>query len=368
MAATSLSISDLTFIWPGFQRALVRGRRSRSRSGPHRARRPERVGQIHAAALGSRGGCARSAARSLCRVRWGTCAGSHDQHWDSASTILGIRSTRDALHRIESGAATEPTSTTSAGRYREECAVALLGKLDFRPHRRRASPAGADDRNTLGRRGRIAWTHCGTAARSRRLAARRTDEHLIALRETPYEVVAQFPGGRLVVVSHDRELLDRMDIIAEDGGVRLFGGNFTVYEQTVAAEQEAARAAFRDAKNDVRKQGRELVEARTKLDRRKRYGKKMFEQREPKIVMGLRKMQAEESAYKLRNNHIEKLEEAKATLDEAEKALRDDREIQVDLPATRLYAGQDVIDPDDFPLACGPVVTLKVSGAGNGLP
>ena len=87
----------------------------------------------------------------------------------------------------------------------------------------------------------------------------------------------------------------------------MFGGNFTHYEEIVAAEQEAALAAVRDARSDVRKQSRELVEARDQNRPPQRYGRKMSEQkREPKIVMGLRKWQAQESAGKLRNNHIER--------------------------------------------------------------
>src|SRR5262249_49172296 len=70
--------------------------------------------------------------------------------------------------------------------------------------------------------------------------------------------------------SHDRELLDRVDQIAElrGGEVRWYGGNFTDYEETLAVEQEAAERTVRAAEAGVRRQKRELVETRTKLDRR----------------------------------------------------------------------------------------------------
>ena len=365
MASTSLSISDLTFIWPDGEPLfegvdLVLGQGRTGLVGLNGSGKSTLLRLIAGRLRPERGSVTVSGALGYLRQDLTISTGQR------VDEILGIRGTRDALHRIESGASTESDFDDVGGQWDiEERAVALLGKLGL--GHIVAEPDQLE---------RTIETLSGGEAVLLGLTAELLREPDVLLLDEPtnnldrvarerlYDVVAQFPGT-LVVVSHDRELLDRMDTIAElrDGGVRLFGGNFTVYEQTVAAEQEAARAAFRDAKNDVRKQGRELVEARTKLDRRKRYGKKMFEQkREPKIVMGLRKMQAEESAGKLRNNHIEKLEEAKATLDEAEKALRDDREIRVDLPSTRLYPGQDVIDLDDFPLACGPVVTLKVSG------
>ncbi|MCD2115174.1 ABC transporter ATP-binding protein, partial [Rhodococcus rhodochrous] len=79
----------------------------------------------------------------------------------------------------------------------------------------------------------------------------------------------------------------------------------------VTAEQENALATVRDAKADLAKQSRELIDARTKLDRRKRYGQKMFEnKRVPLIIAQARKRQAQVSAGKLALNHIGKVDDA----------------------------------------------------------
>ncbi|HEX6255526.1 MAG TPA: hypothetical protein VFZ70_06905 [Euzebyales bacterium] len=58
-----------------------------------------------------------------------------------------------------------------------------------------------------------------------------------------YAALVDFPGV-LLVVSHDRTLLERVDAIVElrDGATRVFGGAWSVYDQTVAAEQETAAA------------------------------------------------------------------------------------------------------------------------------
>ncbi|MFF0730194.1 ABC-F family ATP-binding cassette domain-containing protein [Streptomyces chartreusis] len=63
-----------------------------------------------------------------------------------------------------------------------------------------------------------------------------------------YEVLQDFTGC-LILVSHDRALLDRMDRIAElDGGeLRFYGGNFSEYEAAVRAEQEVAEKNVRNA-------------------------------------------------------------------------------------------------------------------------
>ncbi|MGW3437540.1 ABC-F family ATP-binding cassette domain-containing protein [Streptomyces bacillaris] len=159
-------------------------------------------------------------------------------------------------------------------------------------------------------------------------------------------------SGALLVVSHDRELLERVDRIADlrDGSVTWYGGNLSAYEEALAVEQEAAQRMVRAAESDVQRQKRELAEARVKLARRRRYGQKMWDtRREPKVVMGQRKRSAQESAGKHRILHTERLAEARERLDEAESAVRADEEIRIELPATRVHPGSEVLllrDPE----------------------
>lgn len=153
--------------------------------------------------------------------------------------------------------------------------------------------------------------------------------------------------GVLVVVSHDRELLERVDRITElrDGTTRTFGSTYSEYLEQLEAEQEAARRSARSAEADVQREKRQLIEARTKLDRRARYGAKMNAQkREPKVVMNARKREAEVSAGKHRIMQADKLDEARRTLSEAEDAVRDEDRIRVRLPDTEVPAGRTVLD------------------------
>ena len=163
-------------------------------------------------------------------------------------------------------------------------------------------------------------------------------------------------SGVLVVVSHDRRLLDLVDQIADlrAGEVTWYGGTFTEYEQALAVEQEAAERMVRVAEADLRRQKRELADAQLKLARRKRYGQRMWDQRrEPKIVMGARKRAAQESAGKHRILHEERLAEARERLDDAVEAVRDDDEIRVDLPYTAVPPGRTVLTLQDLELAYG---------------
>ncbi|MFF0488116.1 ATP-binding cassette domain-containing protein [Nocardia sp. NPDC004068] len=365
MSTSTVVLSDLTFAWPdgtpvfdGLDAVLGPGHIGLI--GGNGAGKSTLLRLITGELRPARGSITVPGRLGYLRQDLGLAAGQR------VDAVLGIAEVRKALHRIESGAGTERDFDIVGTRWDvEENAIALLGRLGLRYL--------ADDVAQLDRR---LDTLSGGETVLFGLVAELLAEPDVLLLDEPtnnldaaararlYEVIGQFPGT-VLTVSHDRELLSRVAAIAElrGGEIRLYGGDFDAYTAVVEAEQEAARAAIRDARSDVRKQSRELVEARIKLDRRKRYGQKMWEnKREPKIVMGQRKREAQVSAGKLRNNHIAKVEEAKETLTQAQELLRDDREIRVELPGTRVYPGQEVVELDEVRLANGPVVSLTVTG------
>ncbi|WP_062988865.1 ABC-F family ATP-binding cassette domain-containing protein [Nocardia anaemiae] len=362
---TNLSLSDLTFSWPdgtpvfdGLDAVLGPGHLGLV--GGNGAGKSTLLRLIVGELTPARGSITVTGRLGYLRQDLGLGDGQR------VDAVLGIAETRKALHRIESGIGEESDFDIVGAQWDvEESAIALLGRLGLHYL--------ADSTEQLDRR--LETLSGGETVLLGLVAELLRDPDVLLLdeptnnldhvaRQRLYEVIAQF-SGTVLTVSHDRELLERMSTIAElrQGELRLFGGNFSEYERIIEAEQEVARAAIRDARSDVRKQARELVETRIKLDRRARYGQKMFEnKREPKIVMGARKRAAQVSAGKLRNNHIEKLDTAKEQLQQAEDLLRDDRRIRIELPDTGLYPGQDVIDLDEIELACGPTVTLRISG------
>ncbi|MEU1007746.1 ABC-F family ATP-binding cassette domain-containing protein [Streptomyces sp. NPDC005890] len=264
---------------------------------------------------------------------------------------LGIAEQRAALHAIEAGDVAEQHFETLGDDWDvEERALVTLGELGL---------------GHIGL-GRTVGEVSGGESVLLRLAAlllRRPDVLLLDeptnnldlyARRRLYQAVASWPGV-LVVVSHDRDLLDLVDQIAElhSGEVTWYGGNFSAYEEALAVEQEAAERLVRVAEADVRKQQRELADAQVKLARRKRYGQKMWDsKREPKIVMGARKRAAQESAGKHRIMHQERLAEARERLDEAVEAVRDDDEIRVELPYTAVPPGRQVLTLENLQTAC----------------
>ncbi|MFC4060131.1 ABC-F family ATP-binding cassette domain-containing protein [Planomonospora corallina] len=284
----------------------------------------------------------------------------------SVSDLLGITAKRRALLALERGEAAEHELAEHFAAIGDDWDVEERARAEL-------------DRLGLGHVGldRPTATLSGGEAVLTALAAlllRRPDVLLLDeptnnldldARRRLYAAVESY-GGVLVVVSHDRALLELVDTVADLGGgaVRLYGGNLTAYEEMLAAEQEAAERMVRVAEADVRRQKREWEEAQVKLARRVRYGDKMNEQkREPKIIMNERKRQAQVAAGKHRNLHAGRLAEARERLGEAAAAVRDDPVIRIELPETAVPAGKTVLTATGLRTASGGAVEeLAVRG------
>ncbi|MFC9755768.1 ABC-F family ATP-binding cassette domain-containing protein [Streptomyces sp. NPDC056921] len=277
---------------------------------------------------------------------------------------LGIAERRDALRAIEAGDVDEKHFETIGDDWDvEERALATLGSLGL---------GGIELDRTVGQLS-------GGETVLLRLAALLLERPDVLLLDEPtnnldvfarrrlYEAVDSWRSGVLVVVSHDRELLERVDRIAElrTGSVNWYGGGWSAYEEAVAAEQEAAGRTLRAAEADVRRQKRELEETQMKLARRQKNGRKAeAEGGLPKILAGRRKRSAQESAGRLRGVHEERLGEARERREEAADAIRDDAAIRVSLPHTAVPTGRTVLSLNGLRPRFGRLreATLQVNG------
>lgn len=161
-----------------------------------------------------------------------------------------------------------------------------------------------------------------------------------------YGALADWPGA-LVIVSHDVALLDQMDSTAElhGGELTVFGGPYSLWRAQLDTEQTAAAQAARTAEQAVKVERRQRIEAETKLAHRNRTAKKAaLEKRVPKIVANGRKMAAQVSAGKLRNNHDDRIQTARDAADEAAARVRDDQHIRVELPDPGVPASRRIAE------------------------
>jgi ATPase subunit of ABC transporter with duplicated ATPase domains len=266
----------------------------------------------------------------------------------TVSDLLGVTAVRRALHAIEAGSVDEADFTAVGDDWDvEERVAAELSRLAL-DHLDLDAPVS----QLSG--GETVLLHLA-ALFLRRPAVLLLDEPTNNLdrdaRHRLYAAVEAWSGVTLVV-SHDRELLARVDQIADlsgggtgpGGGLRMFGGNFPAYEETLAAEREAADRAVRSAAADVRQQRRDLIDTQSKLAQRERYGRQQQAAGgQPRIVMNARKGSAQVSAGKLRDTHEQRLSQAQEKLAEAQEAARQDALIRIKLPGTAVPAGRVVL-------------------------
>jgi ATPase subunit of ABC transporter with duplicated ATPase domains len=153
-------------------------------------------------------------------------------------------------------------------------------------------------------------------------------------------------AGTLLVVSHDRVLLDRMDRIAElyRGEIVFYGGTFTEYEGALEEAQRTAEADIRNAEQLLKRQKRQMQQARERAAKRSSTAARNVKDAGlPKIVAGKLKRDAQESAAKADDVHAKRVDGARTRLHQAERALRDDDAVVLELPDTELPVGRTVV-------------------------
>ncbi|ASO20401.1 ATPase subunit of ABC transporter with duplicated ATPase domains [Actinoalloteichus hoggarensis] len=286
----------------------------------------------------------------------------------TVAEVLGIAPVLAALSAIESGDVDEAHFTTVGSDWDvEERTRAQLGRLGLAelPFTRRLDTLSGGQIVSLGLAAQLL----------KRPDVLLLDEPTNNLdrdaRRSLYAVLEDW-NGCLLLVSHDRALLDRMDRIAElhRGDVRFYGGNHAEYEAAVRAAREVAEKNVRNAEQQLRREKREMQQARERAARRAgNAARTLGSAGLPRIVAGAMKRGAQESAGRANETHAARVGEAKARLEEAGRAVRDEATIAVELPGTRVPAGRTVFAGDgmqaDFgggPLFAGRGVNLTIRG------
>ncbi|MCS7479452.1 ABC-F family ATP-binding cassette domain-containing protein [Umezawaea endophytica] len=286
----------------------------------------------------------------------------------TAAEVLGIAPQVRALAAIESGDASEEHFATIGQDWDvEERTRAQLDRL------------GLEDVDLTRRLGTLSGgqvVFLGVAAQLLKrpdvlLLDEPTNNLDLDARRKLHAVIEDWPGT-LLLVSHDRELLDRMERIAEldRGEVRFHGGDFTSYEEATRAAREVAEKNIRTAEQDVKREKREMQQARERAERRAGTAARNLKSAGlPRIFAGTMKRGAQESAGKARETHSSRVDDARARLDEAGRALREDQKIVLVMPGTAVPPGRTVFQGEgvqvrygDRPQFAGDGVDLTIRG------
>lgn len=189
-------------------------------------------------------------------------------------------------------------------------------------------------------------------------------------RERIADLLTRWPGG-VVVVSHDRSLLRRMDRIVELSGlgVTTYGCGYDLYAERKAAERASAERDLDLAESEVGRVARESRKAIEKKARRDRAGRAFaMKKSEPAILLGAMAERAENSAARENRLAARRAEAAEADLAAARDRIERIRTLDIPMPPTGLSAGRTglVLDEagwstSDGRQIVGPV-SLRVTG------
>jgi len=154
--------------------------------------------------------------------------------------------------------------------------------------------------------------------------------------------IGQWPGG-LLVISHDRELLEDMACTVELEGGRLHrhGGPWSHYAQARSTRQRAAQDALDHARQQLKAQRRDTQQQAERAQQRQARGDRQARNaNQAPILLGLQKQNAQVSAGRARQQREQALQRSRA---------------QVHVAAAALHApAQWVIDTGDGSDAPGP--------------
>jgi ATPase subunit of ABC transporter with duplicated ATPase domains len=152
-------------------------------------------------------------------------------------------------------------------------------------------------------------------------------------RNALYEMVEQYNGG-ILVVSHDRQLLRKMDRIVElnEKGLSAYGGNYDFYVEKKAEMLSAAGQKLANAQSELKKQLKISAAAVSSKERKN----SISESRRQdggiiKAVLNKRRGNAERTLARLTNIHEQKISNISARVTELKDAIPDDKNIKLDL-------------------------------------
>lgn len=262
----------------------------------------------------------------------------------SVADLLGIAEVRSALHAIEAGSLDQRHfDAVGASWDVDALALAELDALGF-----------AVDEDFLDR---DATTLSGGEATRIALAGARLARADVTLLDEPtnnldtrtrawlHEALDGWSGA-LIVVSHDRDLLERVDALVDldPRGVVSFGGPFSQYQEQRAARQALAERRLREADAELGRAKRQAQAEAQRLAQRDRSARK--ERARRNVVGGavdFYQNRSEKKAGSKSTLHDRAITEAGEARSEADAAAREADTIRVQLPGTTLPAGKQVL-------------------------
>lgn len=150
----------------------------------------------------------------------------------------------------------------------------------------------------------------------------------------------------VVIVSHDRTLLNLVDTIFElsNQGITTYGGNYDFYAEQKEVEEEALQNDIHSKERALKKakeKERETLERKQKLDAR---GKgKQEKSGVARIMMNTLRNNAEKNSSKLKSVHAEKISGISGDLRDLRSSLKNFEQMKVNFNDSNLHSGKILV-------------------------
>ena len=147
----------------------------------------------------------------------------------------------------------------------------------------------------------------------------------------------------LVIVSHDRGLLNQMDTMCEvtQNGILMYGGNYDFYSEQKQIEVNALAEGIHSREKALKKakeKERETMERQQKLDSR---GKgKQERSGVARIMMNTLRNSAENSTAKLKSVHAEKIQAIRQELQDLRSSVSETAQMRLGFDHSQLHKGK----------------------------
>lgn len=164
----------------------------------------------------------------------------------------------------------------------------------------------------------------------------------ISGRQLLYDFI-QSTKNTLIIVSHDRKLLNLLDTVCElnKNGIKVYGGNYDFYEVQKKIEANALNQHIQGKEKALKKakeKERETLERKQKSDNR---GKgKQEKSGVARIMMNTLRNNAENSTAKLKGVHVEKIGNIKQELQNLRSSLSETDQMKLDFDNSKLHKGK----------------------------
>ncbi|RUS68273.1 Energy-dependent translational throttle protein EttA [Saezia sanguinis] len=165
-----------------------------------------------------------------------------------------------------------------------------------------------------------------------------------------YQKLDSWTGG-IVVASHDRDLLSRVQNTVEIGDTRLkhYGGNYAFYEQQSQAEMQRAVKHLEQAKCEKKRVERELRKQHDQLQRQiVRENAKAKVSNHSGLYLSLLKESADHTRGRKKRQLGQMKAQVAATVQKAAQQVQADRSVFVMLPESQVPAGKQICQLDEL--------------------